>query len=137
MGSSIHFAGHIISDGNIRPDDEKFRAHVAKTYRTATQLYYWPNMKQDIKISVSACRPRTKEQQPEAYDLFSAVGKQWLALVDRYSGFGWAAYVAIGELVQQFWLAFTFKFRWQATVRIRVQQFLPLARHLARAIFPL
>ena len=26
LGSSIHFAGHIISDGGIRPDDEKFKA---------------------------------------------------------------------------------------------------------------
>ena len=24
LGNSIHFAGHIISDGGIRPDDEKF-----------------------------------------------------------------------------------------------------------------
>ena len=26
MGNSIHFAGHIISDGGIRPDDDKFAA---------------------------------------------------------------------------------------------------------------
>ena len=26
MGTIIHFAGHIISDGGIRPDDDKFTA---------------------------------------------------------------------------------------------------------------
>ena len=26
MGNSIQFAGHIITDGGIRPDDEKFAA---------------------------------------------------------------------------------------------------------------
>ena len=26
LGNSIHFTGHIISDGGIRPDDKKFKA---------------------------------------------------------------------------------------------------------------
>ena len=30
---------------------------VAKTYRTAMQLYYWPNIKKDIVISISSCQP--------------------------------------------------------------------------------
>ena len=61
---------------------------IAKTYRTATQLYFWPNM------------PGSATEQPQAGEakqpmlhtacnLFSAVGKQWLALVDRFSGYAW------------------------------------------------
>ena len=30
---------------------------IAKTYRTATQLYFWPNMKADIEQSVANCSP--------------------------------------------------------------------------------
>ena len=83
---------------------------IAKTYKTATQLYYWPSMKMEIEQSVAYCspcqaqcqsNPRPKmdtvnlpgnAQQPmlhTACDLFSAVGKQWLALVDRFSGYAW------------------------------------------------
>ena len=85
---------------------------IAKTYKTAIQLYYWPNMKADIEHSVANCsacqasrqsNPRPKldtvqlpgeAKQPmlhTACDLFSATGKQWLALIDRFSGFGWTA----------------------------------------------
>ena len=84
---------------------------IAKTYRTATQIYYWPNMKKDIEQSVANCSPCQAQRQSNprpkmnevslpgdakqpmlhtACDLFSAVGKQWLALVDRFSGYGWA-----------------------------------------------
>ena len=83
---------------------------IAKTYRTAIQLYYWPSMKTDIEQSVANCsscqaqrqsNPRPKldkvnlpgdAKQPmlhTACDLFSATGKQWLALVDRFSGYAW------------------------------------------------
>ena len=83
---------------------------IAKTYQTAIQLYYWPNMKADIEHSMANCsacqasrqsnpRPKLdrvqlpgKAKQPmlhTACDLFSATGKQWLALVDRFSGYGW------------------------------------------------
>ena len=67
-------------------------------------------MKRDIEISVSACRPCQEQRNPKptlgditlpssvkqpmlhtACNIFSAMGKQWLALVDRYSGFGWTA----------------------------------------------
>ena len=70
---------------------------IAKTYRTAIQLYYWPSMKTDIEQSVANCsscqtqrqsNPRPKldtvnlpgdAKQPmlhTACDLFSATGKQ-------------------------------------------------------------
>ena len=83
---------------------------IAKTYRTATQLYFWPNMKADIEQSVANCSPCQTQRQSNpkphmdrinqpgeakqpmlhtACDLFSAVGKQWLALVDRFSGYAW------------------------------------------------
>ena len=69
-------------------------------------------MKADIEQSVANCsacqssrqsNPRPKldtvqlpgeAKQPmlqTACDLFSATGKQWLALIDRFSGFGWTA----------------------------------------------
>ena len=83
---------------------------IAKTYRTATQLYFWPNMKADIEQSVANCSPcqaqRHSNPRPHmdrinlpneakhmmlhtACDLFSTVGKQWLTLVDRFSGYAW------------------------------------------------
>ena len=84
---------------------------IAKTYRPATQLYYWPKMKKDIERSIASCTPCQEQRQSNARqsmgevnlpskakqpmlhtacDLFSAVGKQWLALVNRFSGYGWA-----------------------------------------------
>ena len=75
------------------------------------QLYYWPSMKTDIEQSVANCSPCQTQRQSNlrpkmnevnlpgseklpmlhtACDLFSAVGKQWLALVDRFSGYAWA-----------------------------------------------
>ena len=85
-------------------------SRIAKTYRTATQLYFWPNMKADIEQSVANCSPCQAQRQSSprprmdtvnlpgeakqpmlhtACDLFSAVGKQWLVLVDRFSGYAW------------------------------------------------
>ena len=79
---------------------------MTKTYSTARQLYYWPNMKKDIEDSINFCpacqeqrnsnaRPRLGEltlpisaKQPMLHiGCDSAIGKQWLTLVDRYSGF--------------------------------------------------
>ena len=72
---------------------------IAKTYKTAIQLYYWPSMKTDIAQSVANCSPCQAQRQSNprpkmdkvnlpgnakqpmlhtACDLFSAVGKQWL-----------------------------------------------------------
>ena len=79
---------------------------------TAQQLYYWPGMRSDIKSFIDACvpcqeaRPSLARQKllPPAtpsdaiqpmrcvgIDLFSAAGMDWLAMVDRYSGYAWAA----------------------------------------------
>ena len=67
-------------------------------------------MKADIEQSVANCSPCQAQRQSNtrphmdtvnlpgeakqpmlhtACDLFSAVGKQWLALVDRFSGYAW------------------------------------------------
>ena len=83
---------------------------IAKTYRTATQLYFWLNMKVDIEQLVANCSPCQAQRQSNprprmntvnlpgetkqpmlhtACDLFSAMGKQWLALVDRFSSYAW------------------------------------------------
>ena len=89
---------------------ELHHAHsgLTKSFLTAQQLYYWPGMHSDIKSYIDACvpcqeaRPSLARQkllppalpsdavQPMRYvalDLFSA-------MVDRYSGYAWAAKLA-------------------------------------------
>ena len=90
---------------------ELHRAHsgMQKTYATACQLYYWPGMKNCIKTFISTCstcqkfapaQPRTQVigTAPSAaispmsnlgMDLFDALGKKWLAVVCRFSGYAW------------------------------------------------
>ena len=36
---------------------------IVKTYKTATQLYYWPSMKTDIEQSVANCSPCQAQRQ--------------------------------------------------------------------------
>ena len=79
----------------------------SKMYATARQLYYWPGMKQDIASLNGSCpqcslyqKSNTKSQlrltppseaklpmHNMATDLFEAIGKQWIVLVDKYSGY--------------------------------------------------
>ena len=90
----------------------KSHSGITKTFLTAQQLYYWPGMRSDIKSFIDACIP-CQESRPSlarqklltpsppseaiqpmrcvAVDLFSAAGNDWLALVDRYSGYAWAS----------------------------------------------
>jgi len=76
-------------------------------YNTARQLYFWPGMKNAIVTKASNCstctehqRSRTKAplrstlpssaggpMQSMGTDLFQACGKQWIVLVDRFSGY--------------------------------------------------
>ena len=72
---------------------------IAKTYRTAVQLYCWPNIKADIEQSVANCSPCQEQRQSNprpimnevnlpgtakqamlqtACNLFSAIGKHGL-----------------------------------------------------------
>ena len=91
--------------------DELHKSHsgMEKTYKTATQLYYWPGMKNHIRQKIDSCsacmeeRPRQARQpvqllppsaavEPMRHvgtDLFDAIGHSWLTLVDRYSGYAW------------------------------------------------
>ena len=88
---------------------ELHKAHsgISKTYATATQLYYWPGMKNCIKTFLSSCKTCIKFAQSQArpqltgttpsavklpmndlgIDLFDALGKKWLAIVCCYSGY--------------------------------------------------
>ena len=90
---------------------EFHKAHsgISKTYGTAVQLYYWPGMKNCIKTFLSSCkicikhspsqaRPPVTGTAPSAakllmndlgVDLFDALGKKWLAVVCRFSGYAW------------------------------------------------
>ena len=80
---------------------------LSKTQTLARQLYYWPNMSNDVKNIVSncdACRTRLPAQAPlplqvtvadapmshMGTDLFEIRGQHWLLLVDRFSGYLWA-----------------------------------------------
>ena len=86
----------------------KAHSGISKTYATATQLYYWPGMKNCIKtfLSSSIClkysssqaQPPVTGTAPSAaelmmnnlgIDLFDSIGKKWLAVVCRYSGYAW------------------------------------------------
>ena len=78
---------------------------MAKTYKTAQQLYYWPGMKANIAASIDTCmacqsnkasqaRPQLTHTAPSsamtpmkhiAMDLFDAIGKKWIVMVNRYS----------------------------------------------------
>ena len=90
---------------------ELHKAHsgISKTYATAVQLYYWPGMKNCIKTflssrkicikhSPSQARPPVTGTAPSAaqspmndlgIDLFDALGKKWLAILCRFSGYAW------------------------------------------------
>ena len=77
------------------------------TYSTARQLYYWPGMKNDIAENIKSCEACMHNQKnnirqeilptktSEAWapmkkmgiDLFDVLGKKWIVLVDRYSGY--------------------------------------------------
>ena len=77
---------------------------------TAQQLYYWPGMPSDIKTYIDACVPCQQARPPLArqkllppvspslalhpmrsvsLDLLAAARQDWLAMVDRYSGYAW------------------------------------------------
>ena len=85
---------------------DKIIKYVQKMYKTAVLLYFWPGMKNTIKQAVDSCtacredrpkqaRPTTNITPPSEAaepmrhvetDLFDAVRKKWIVLVDRYSG---------------------------------------------------
>ena len=44
---------------------------IAKTYKTATQLYYWPSMKTDIEQSVANCSPCQAPKQSQTENGYS------------------------------------------------------------------
>ena len=94
---------------------ELHRAHsgINKTYTTACKLYYWPHIQNDIEQAVAACslcqadwpmqaRPLASGTDPSSVarpmdeigtDLLDAIGKKWLATVDRYSGYAWLTHL--------------------------------------------
>ena len=84
---------------------------ITKTYKTAHQLYYWPGMKANIAASIDTCmacltskaslpQPKQTHTPPSsamtpmrhiAMDLFDALGKKWIVMVDRYLQYAWLA----------------------------------------------
>ena len=99
---------------------ELHRAHsgMQKTYATALKLYYWPGMKNCIRTFVSTCKicqkfasslPRqivignspSSAKEPMAsigIDIVDAIGKKWLAVVCRFSGY--ARLIGLKKLTQ-------------------------------------
>ena len=103
-------------------------AGIVKTRENARQLYYWPGMSSSIKNMVEACtqcaelRPtmpkapieeKTEATAPMTHvgvDLFDFQGKDWLVMVDRYSGFPFVKRLmktstsnVTGVLLEWFW----------------------------------
>ena len=84
-------------------------AGVTKTTQAARQFYYWPGMSKDIDDMVADCvacqslrpsKPQATVQQasPATFpmealgaDLFHCDGKNWLVVIDRYSGYPFVA----------------------------------------------
>ncbi len=80
-------------------------AGVTKTTQTARQFYFWPGMSADIDNLVAECEacqslrptnaaPTASPSPPASFpmealgtDIFHCGGKDWLVVVDRYSGF--------------------------------------------------
>ena len=91
----------------------KVHSGICKTYTTATQLYYWPGMKNCIKTFIADCKTCLKHSPSQArtpvtgtapsaaispmnsigVDLFDADGKKWLAVFCRYSGYAWLSHL--------------------------------------------
>ena len=105
------YDGHrIVVPANLRQDVlaamHKSHCGMEKTRQLAKSLYFWPGMSNDVAQTVQKCsmcvsrlpslpdetflQPRTTASGPmEAVgiDLFSLAGKNYLIMVDRYSGF--------------------------------------------------
>ena len=81
-----------------------------RTYKTAKDIYYWPSLKNDIKIFVDACvecqtfKPSQKRdydcETKASYimeylsaDLFEYNHQHYIVIVDRYSGFPFVAHL--------------------------------------------
>lgn len=84
---------------------------ITKMLKTAMQLYDWPNMRPLLEYVVNNCkevqanRPTHARREMEkalpshasspmselGSDLYNALGKRWLVLADRYSGYVWNA----------------------------------------------
>ena len=105
-------SGRILVPARARADILR-RLHLphqgeTKTLALATQLYYWPSMKNDIRSLVRSCqacmtlRPSNQKEPltlpsgssaataPMSHvgvDLYDLNGQAWLVMVDRYSGF--------------------------------------------------
>ena len=77
---------------------------LAKTRTLLNELYYWPGMNRDAKTLVEACRecqryadsvpkqpwketPCSLPMEKVGVDLFEHGGKQYLAMMNRYTGF--------------------------------------------------
>ena len=113
---------------------EIHRAHsgITKTYATATQLYYWPAMKNCIKtflsrsttcqkFSASQARTPVNGTAPSAaefplnnldMDLFDTAGKKWLAVIRLCMAFSSeenhsCLYLAdLGLSIHRLWISF-------------------------------
>ena len=84
---------------------------ITKMMKTATQLYYWPGMRTHFENIINNCeecqssrptqaRPKITSSPPShaqlpmnelGSDIYDALGKSWLVLADRYSGYVWNA----------------------------------------------
>ena len=90
---------------------ELHRAHsgMTKTFKTAGQLYFWTNMKEELRKAIDACQHCQEDRptkarpilngllpsastQPTLYlatNLFDLHGDTYIILVDQYLGYAW------------------------------------------------
>jgi len=108
---TLDYSRIIVPQAARRPLLEKLHySHpgILRTLQLARQFYYWPGMSNDITSVVAKCeacqltRPsKPHTEPPRSYpaalfpmhyvslDLFACAGKEYLVMVDRFSGYTW------------------------------------------------
>ena len=115
MGSEMCIRDSVPTGARKHIAEELHRAHsgLTKMMKTATQHYYWPNMRNILENVLTRCNEcqEARAQQPRptiepappsqaaapmnelGSDIYDALGKIWLVLADKYSGYVWNALI--------------------------------------------
>ena len=104
----VYEVDRVVIPSALRPSILKLlhtsHSGIVKTRKTAQQLYFWPNINNDIKNLITSCEACQRLQPSQAaeplqlteanrafeqvgVDLFEKAGQHYLVLVDRFSGY--------------------------------------------------